>query len=351
MPQETRPMRPEDGSPISHTNAGSAAITKLADSPGINLSYYITGFILSGAGNGDGFSFLRRDALTFTAADNTIIVTDSADLEPAEEDFAIVFGIKTSDHTLASMISKWEAAGVGKGFNVEILNTGQVKVTFGDGSATTDITSYNKINDDNWHQVIVNWEYQEASGEGLNLYIDGELAATAASNKSLGTIEPTANFVVCGSDSKSFDISTLALYKGQTLSSAEIAALWNDGVGHKFTGSETGLTGAWNIDEGIGTDHQDLTINNNDGTSLNTTWGNNGVGFPIDPHTLKQTITYSGGIIDLYPSATGNDYAGVIPIAVVNLPHAIKIGRNNPIFISETDGGFGLELYVFKGSY
>lgn len=347
MPSEVRPMRPEDGFPISHTNAGSAAITKLADSPGANQSWFITGFVLSG-GNGDGFSFLRRNALNFTAADNTLTVSDAAELEPAGVDFAIEFGIKTEDVSLASFISKWAAGD--KGYNIEVLSTGKLKVTFGDGSKTADITSYNKINDGNWHQVIINWEYQET--DGLNLYIDGEQAADAVTNAAIGNVTGDAgNLIVIGTDNKSFSLSTLGLYKGQILSSAEITARWAGGAGSKFTGSETGISAAWNIDEGTSTDHQDLTAGNNDGTSANTTWDDTGVGFPIDPHTLKETITYVGGVIDLYPSATGNNYAGVIPIAVVNFPHAIKIGRNNPIFINETDGGFGLELFGYKGSY
>lgn len=347
MPLETRPMRPEDGFPISHTNAGSAAITKLADSPGANQSYFITGFVLSGAGNGDSFSFLRRNMLSFTAADNTLTISDAAELEPASGDFAIEFGIKTSDVSLASFISKMST---NNGYNIEVLNTGHLKVTFGDGTDTVSITSYNKINDDELHQVIVNWDAD--SETGLSLIIDGESAAADVDNTDVDSVTGSdADLIVAGTDSKTVYLSTLGLYKGQYLSSAEIAVRWAGGAGSKFTGNETGLSGAWNIDEGVSTDHQDLTSGNNDGTSANTAWDDSGVGFPIDPHALKETIAYTEGIIVLYPSAAGNDYAGVIPIAVVNFPHAIKIGRNNPIFINETDGGFGLELYGFVGSY
>lgn len=347
MAQETRPMRPEDGFPIPHTNAGFAAITKLADSPGANQSWFITGFVLSGAGDGDSFSFLRRNMLSFTAADNTLTVSDAAELEPVSGDFAIEFGIKTSDVSLASFISKMSA---NNGYNIEVLNTGRLKVTFGDGSDTASITSYNRIDDDILHQVIVNWDAN--SETGLSLIIDGESVAAAVDNTDVGSVTGVdANLIVAGTDNKTVYLSTLGLYKGQYLSSAEIATRWAGGAGSKFIGNETGISGAWNIDEGVSTDHQDLTTNNNDGTSLNTTWDDAGEGFPIDPHALKQTIAYIAGVIDLYPSATGNDYAGVIPTAIVNLPHAIKIGRNNPIFINETDGGFGLELYGFKGSY
>lgn len=341
MPVETRPMKPEDGWPKSHTNGGSAAITLLKSAPGANLSHYITGFILTGGGTADGFSFLRRNRLTFDAASDTFTVTDAVECEPGEADFAIEFGLETTDHTLASMISKWQATGNGKGFNIEVLSTGRLKVTFGDATTSCSITSTKRVNDGNSHQVIVNWEYQAA--EGLNLYIDGESAADAVSTASLSTIDPTANLVVCGSDNKSFYFGPLGLYKTQILSSAEIAARWAGGAGSKFEGTETGLSAAWNLDESLGvTTHQDLAAGNNDGTSSGATQDCVGEGFPIDPHALEETIQYNTGVMTTQ---------GVIPTNVVNLPHAIKIGRNNPIFINETDGAFGLELYGYTASY
>jgi len=343
-----RPMKPEDGWPIPHSS-GSGGLIKLADSPGVNQSYYITGFTLSPGGDAEGFTILRRGSLIFDHSDETFTVSDAAELEPAEQDFAIVFGIKTSDHTLAAFLSKKSGSPM-NGFNIEVLSSGLLKVTFGDGTSSVSITSNKKVNDGHWHQVIVNWEYQESTADGLSLYIDGESVADAEDNRSVSSVTGSSgNLVIVGSESKTFNISTLGLYKGQILSSAEIAALWNDGVGSKFTGSETGLSAAWNLDEGTGTSHVDLMATNN-GTSANGTWLN-GVGFPIDPHTLERTITYTTGSIVLYVDAAGNNYAGVIPIQVVTLPHAIKIGRNNPLFIEDSGGSFGLELYGYEDIY
>ncbi|GAG40006.1 unnamed protein product, partial [marine sediment metagenome] len=86
MPTETRVMKPEDGWPISHTNSADT-ITKLADSPGANQSWYITGFMLTRGSSADSFKFLRRAALILNAADDDVTVPDATELEPVEGDF------------------------------------------------------------------------------------------------------------------------------------------------------------------------------------------------------------------------------------------------------------------------
>jgi hypothetical protein len=343
----SRPTKPEDGWPYSHTNAGSVAFSHLVNSPGLNSSWYITGFILSGGGTADGFSFLRRMSVLLAAGSDTIIFADNAALEPGSGSATIEFGIKTSDVSLGTMIFKTSGSPI-NGYNIEVDSAGKLKATFGDGTNTASITSYNAINDGNWHHVVINYEYQQA--DGINLYIDGEQAAAAVSNASVGACDgTTANLVMLGTNAKSVYLSTFGIYKGGILSDATIAARAGvpalgvgNACGSKFIGTETNLTFAVNLDEGTGSGAgacNDL-VGSVDG-DLTGTW-TDGEGLPIDSHTLKETIKYNTGVMTT---------TGVIGNSVVTFPHPIKIGRNNPIRINETDGGFGLELFGFKDIY
>jgi len=339
-------MKPESGWPINHTNGDSAAFTTLIDSPGINKSWYVTGFVLTGGGDTDGFSIIRKASIKLAAANNTITFADNAALEPVDGDATIEFGFKTSDVSLVDLISNKTGNPI-NGYEVDINSSGKLVVTVGDGTDTASITSLNVVNDDKWHHVIVNWDRD--SETGLTMHIDGRSAATAVDPTDVDGSCTGNQMIIAGTAAKTVYVSTVGIYKGGILSDTTIASragidgLGNSGAcGSKFIGDETNLAFAANLDEGTGTTAacKDL-VGSIDGTLANGSW-EDGQGLPIDPHTLKKTIQYNTGSLTTY---------GVVGNTVVTFPHPIKIGRNNPIRIDETDGGFGLQLFGYEDLY
>ncbi|KKN66019.1 hypothetical protein LCGC14_0476110 [marine sediment metagenome] len=329
------PTKPNDGFPISHTNA-AAAFTHVKDSPGLNNSYYITGILMTGGADGDGFSFIRRASVKFNGATDTLTITDSAALEPVAGDFSLVFGIKTADVSLSDIISKDDSSN--NKYVVEVDSSGRLKCTIGDGTDTASITSYNPINDGEWHEVVISCDRDVVTG--LNMYVDGVAAAAAVDPTDVDSITGGGIDLICtGSAGKTFYLSTLGLYKGGFLTAAQAKSRWgtDDGIGggcgSKFKGDETNISFAMNLDEGVSTACNDL-VAANDGSLSNTEW-EDGTGLPIDGHTLKKSTKIACGV----GAAFG-------PVALT-FPHAIKIGRNNPLRIGETDGGFGVEFFGF----
>jgi VCBS repeat-containing protein len=125
------------------------------------------------------------------------------------------------------------------------------------------VASTTNIQDGQWHHVAVTFT---ASSDSVQLYVDGL-------PDGLGSIALTTDIVgheIFFGDSEPTITGTLSEVR-----------LWNtirtqgeiqENMQQTLTGSETGLAGLWNMDEGYGTTVSDATSNNNDGVVVGATW-------------------------------------------------------------------------------
>lgn len=362
---------PGIGWPVRHLNAGVAGVKQLLPAPGNDLSHYVSGFILGGGADGDGFYILRRNCLRLAAAANTISFADhSSDHNwgtlAANGDFRCSFRYKLEETTAAvpNLVTRGDEAS--DGWNIELTAASLLKFTIHDGShAPATITGATVLDDGEWHQI--DCVVDRDSTTGMQIYIDGIADATA--------VDPTAvtddmtggsTIVITPVDSEVMYISTIGFYYGSTtpLSAANILSDYNCGIGKKFSGSETGLQCAFNTDEGIGSLCHDVKNDTgNVGTISNEDWvpsKQNGAaapvavqGVPFEKDTVADDTDYldaMGKFLTCYESANEAAMGLTVP-QIVTFPHAIKIGRNNPLRILETDGAFDLMVFGFTEKY
>ncbi len=362
---------PGPGWPVRHLNAGVAGVKQLLPTPGNDRSHYVTGFVLGGGATGDGFYLLRRNCLRLTAAANTIsFANHSTDhnwgTKAANGDFRCTFWYKLEATTAAvpNLITRGDEAS--DGWNIELTAASLVKFSFHDGMGSTiTLTGATVIDDGEWH--CIDCVVDRSSATGMQIYVDGLPDATA--------VDPTGNtqdvaggttVVITPVNSEVMYISTIGFYYGSTtpLTAADILADYNLGIGKKFSGSETGLQCGFNTDEGIGTSCHDVKNDaGNVGTITNEAWApskQNGAtatvavqGVPFEIDTVAADIDYldaMGKFITSYESLDEGTSGLTVP-QIVTFPHAIKIGRNNPLRILETDGAFDLMVFGFTEKY
>ena len=362
MPQETRPMKSGENWPIVHLNGGTAKSTTLKNGSGGTSSHWITGYQLDGAlVKDDGFHLLRRSCLyfntndTWTAADGGSLLDIAAGAN-GHFAFEILVYVPTATGAVAGLLTR---ATVGtEGYTLEITSAGLANFTIKDGSVSITITGSSSVFG-GWHLITVVGE--RASATGLNLYIDGVSDATAVTTVAMtGAIDAAGTLICTGESGDDLFIGPIGFYTGANaaLSAAQVLANYNEGICRKYDGSETGLSLAWNNDEGTGV--LCYTIQNSDGyksTVSGTAWSpskQSGATAAIKkcgPPFYKQ---YEDDAIDPLPSvglfATAVETAtGVLQPVMATFPQAIKIGRNNPVRILETDGAFSLILFGFTG--
>ena len=115
---------------------------------------------------------------------------------------------------------------------------------------TSGLSGGSAATDGNWHHLVMTWKRN--SPKGFNTYLDGRLVAQRDSAE--GEIPDLAAPVYFGAfngvaEFCNGQLDEIAIWN-KALSEAEIAVGWNT----PLSGSEEGLIGFWNFDDGLGND-------------------------------------------------------------------------------------------------
>lgn len=341
--------------PVSHLNAGTAGVKMLLSAPGNTRSHYVTGFIMSGGAAADGFHFLRQECLHFNSATDTLSMADhSTDFDwgtaAANGDFSAEFWMNLSATALAvpNLMTRGDEAS--DGWNIELTAASLVKFTAHDSSDSATITGATAVDDGEWHHIVISVDRDSTTG--MQIYIDGEADATAVDPTDLAlTLDYNTTIVMTGVASEDIYISTVGIYIGSDafLSASEVITRYNSGIGLKYEGDETGLVVGFNTDEGESTACHDIKNDASNVVTLsNVTWipaRQNGAtaeineaGIPFDSRDMMRRV-------GKFHCGIGTNFGGLF----VKFPHPIRIGRNCPLNILETDGGFDLIVFGYTG--
>ena len=364
--QETRPAKSDINWPIVHKNANVDGIsTTLLNASAGRSSHWITGYHLDGAlATGDSFYLLRRACVHINGADTWTVTDDAifdwaADTTGADGHFALEMWVyvPSAGGAVAGLLVRGASAA---GWVLSVGATGLVTFTVDDGTigTTMTITSTSSIHD-GWHLITVTCIRNSTTG--FNLYIDGVSDANAKTTVDLDqAVDGGGDITITGETSDDLWVGPIGIYEGTTanmasiLTAATILANYNEGIGRKYDGSESGLVAAWNNDEGVGQVCYDILNNDSVKAALSVElWSptkQSGATAAVKkcgpPFRKQYEDDAENPLPTIGPFETGiMTTSGIYKAISVTFPQAIEIGRNNPVRILETNGQFSLFLF------
>jgi hypothetical protein len=156
----------------------------------------------------------------------SILVYDSASLNPGAGDFAITAWILTRHELDGDVLRKGSTGTAGTWYKLEHSPTpwsDKLSLNFNTTGTDATVTSQQAYNDDLWHFVVA-----QRNGSVAELWIDGVLDGTAPVS---GSISNTANLAIGSKDTLDDDflnsgLDEVRIYLG-ALSAAEIDALYH----------------------------------------------------------------------------------------------------------------------------
>lgn len=219
----------------------------------------------------------------FDGSTGYVTVADANSLDLGTGNFSICFWIKIPT-ALADIVSIIEKKGVAStGYKIELLigdDSGKLKVTTL-GGETFIVSTPDTIADNAWHFIAVTGD-KTNSPFNLSIYLDTTLVDYEPQFDNQGDMTNASDLVIGGTANFfAGSLDDIRIYKA-ALKAAEIAEIYNGGVGKKYAALSTGRTAAaaFNFDEGVGNYTLDAVGGLLGTKTSGVTWVSGGVPFP-----------------------------------------------------------------------
>ncbi len=246
------------------------------------------------AGLGTALSFERSRS-------EGVQVPHHSSLDLGSGSFTIESWVKRASGTgFFNIVGKQNASATGV-----FLRFNDNKLSFAAGTypASTEVASVSSISDNNWHHIAA---VMDAGGKSMKIYIDGILDASSSFSTNY-TVSSTANLGI-GFRPGWADHFEGGLDEVRVWSTARTAAQIKEYMYTPLAGTEPGLVGYWNFEEGSGTSTDDRSTNSNTGTLQNSDGdefvaGNTSYAVSVD-EDANVSIRLGGSDLDNQSSAT-----------------------------------------------
>ncbi|NEO44127.1 MAG: hypothetical protein F6K55_08310 [Moorea sp. SIO4A3] len=170
-----------------------------------------------------------------------------------------------TQETYNSILEKGSGSG-GCPYGIRYDNqSGKIQVIRSDSTNFATISSTKAINDDNFHHVAF-----VKDSSTLYLYLDGELEGFTDDITSGNTINDSSLYLGCRGNQSHYlqGIITQLRVWGEVRLQADI----KQEINNFLKGTEKGLVGCWDLDEGSGIIANNKTLNQNHGTIQGASW-------------------------------------------------------------------------------
>jgi hypothetical protein len=276
------------GAPVAHWKFDEGSGTTAFDSVGSSDG------TLTSMEEADWVAGQYGTALDFDGSDETVTLTNSSVLQPVHVTYAAWIKTPGTANANGMRIYGKESEGPWAHFSVEQSGVVRMGVdTVNDTAVDVDTTI--TVDDDAWHFAVGTYD-----GSTAKVYIDG---VEAVSNSTMsGNLEYTSENPRIARSASGANGANLVYFDGliddlkiynYARTADEIRLDYNAGLAAKFGGSPNkditrGLVGYWDFNDGSGTNANDASDQNNDGTLTtmdpNTDWvsGKAGNGGALD---------------------------------------------------------------------